>query len=264
MNEKFVNAYKNDVLEFFKNCSKEKIDEKVSEEYPSLFIPGIGKNYSKITPKIMYVGIDNNGWRDLGKQIREYNMIKNDETKLNDFASDIINFSSQKLDEQLPFVEWKFSFWEFIERMQTAVLNKYGKGKEINEEVIRTSFVWSNTNSIELFDHIKNEDSDEEVHKKIKEFSKPFDSLYKTISALTDKPDLVIILSWNEDESDYTCMEINKKKDYEHHLQYFEVSKDNITIPIIWTAHPRYLSTKEGLQHYIDASLNIIEKEKIF
>ena len=262
MDNNFKKVYGELVSNFFEECSKEKIEEKVQEKHPSIFIPGVGKNYGKVQPKIVYIGIDNNGWRDLAKDINDYKMVRDNKEKLDGFLNEIINFSSECLDKQKPLNEWYSSFWEFIFKSQKKLFEKYNGNETIDEATLQTSFAWANTNSMELFHHIKNEDKN--IYEYIKDKSKQFDSLKVILQALESKPDLVIILNWNEEVDYLNTKVIDEEKQDEKHLQYYKAKYNEIEVPVIWTAHPRYLGTAGGNDYYINEILNIIKEKKIF
>lgn len=262
MLDNFKNVYSSLVVNFFEECIKENIEERVQKEHPSIFIPGVGESYENIKPKVLYIGIDNNGWRDLAKDINEYKLVKDNEDEKNVFLDEIVKFSSKCLNNKEPFKKWYSSFWKFVIETQEALFNEYGiqaTNVRMDENVLKTSFAWANTNSMELFSHIKNEDKT--IYNYIKDKSKEFDSLNIILQALEQKTDLVIILNWSE-EVDYLGMEIiDEEKQDEKHLQYYRAKNNDVEVQVIWTAHPRYLSANGGSNYYIKQIIQII-KEK--
>ena len=270
MDNNFKKVYGELVINFFEECSKKKIEEKIGEKYPSLFVPGVGENYANINPKIMYVGIDNNGWYDLASDINRYKLAKNNEEKINEFLDDVINRASDSLNAKNPFGDWKSMFWNFIFEMQKALYNEYNKKKlgkelEIDDELLKTSFAWGNANAIELYEHVENADKDQHIHNEIKKLSKELDSLYIALQGLELKPDLVIILNWGEEWKYVKMNKVDEDKTQDkEHLHYYLAEENDIKVPIIWTAHPQYLNRVGGFKEYINKIIDLTKEKKIF
>lgn len=271
MKEKYTKMYKKLLKEFFEKCKGIQFDNITS--IPSIFIPGIGKNYSSAKHKILYIGIDTNDWFDLKKDIEDYKL------QGDDFIEKYISRTSNFLNDIENIYNNCYSqFWEFIFRFQFKIYNiEYNEKNIINNfNDALNSFAWGNSNAIEKEEHYRKHivgsyDVMRESYKKIKNNSKEFDKLDNVLRCLPEKPDLIIILNWSENlkyiGKEYIKQSLEFEKADEMKIELYKHQENDCYI--LWTRHPysmnfyKTLFDKKKVEYYVDKIYDIVKNKQI-
>ena len=273
--EKFNDVYSKRLTDFFEKCLN-KVDS-IPDDMSSIFIPGVGENYFNSEKKVLFIGIDNNGWFKLKEEVKKYANAQDKQETIKQY----LGIASEKLEnlchaktgnEKEGWYNGNSKFWEFIMKFQMKLrkpdfelrkLEQCLKDDQIeNYRTDLTSFAWGNCNAIQLN---RNSDFNENDYNSITELSSQFNHLSIMTEALN--PDVVIILNWGEEEKFiqplndagiYKCKKeervgVGKVKVYSYEAE------DSKLPPVIWTYHPQGMArANEGdINSVVEHILNL-------
>lgn len=206
-------------------------------DLPELHLPLFGSNYETAKPKVVFIGRDTRGWwaKDRGGMANLLADVKEDaQTTLHKHKYEFDSFE---------FTEWTnnfgTSFWDTIFKILAGLhsIDDWKQQLKMRQspEILR-SFVWANTNSVEVTP--PREGATYATWKRLKEASAVFDHLSLILDVFA--PDIVIIMYWGVREGYLGC---NLKWERIHdHLEYAWDSDHSVEI--FKTAHPTWLSHK--------------------
>lgn len=247
---------------YYENLIKKVLDEAIAmdikelpKETPSLFIPGKGKCYDKCEKRVLYIGKDTNGWRDLMEDINTY---KNSDAQKESVIDDIMQYASKALEANKPLNCWggkgQSQYWDFVLEMQAKIL---GVEDKYSDEVTQ-SFAWGNSSVLQNL-HLIDELSNCEQYKKLRDIANEGkDDRNKVLNAMIDmfKPDIIIILNWDEYA---TFLSEDAKKIADGCVgkikwEYHELED----MCILWTYHPRGMITGGGVKSAVEGLYEVM------
>jgi hypothetical protein len=273
--DKVLEEYQTKFEKFLQEI-KQKHDEEKLKDCFLPHIPGWGKEYFSTEKRVLYIGIETNGWVRFDEFLEEYKEEKEEE-KIKKYVK-----SSKESIEGYKFLIWlsNSAFWEFILKLQFEIHGmKYEEFdrvwrepknlidiiKDIEEKfrMPLQSFCWANTNSMEEFKG--QEKTVKRIWDDVKQIAeKEFDSLDLIVKIL--KPKLVVILNGSMPSRFYSNIikkweEISTDKKFIYYA--YKDNIDNINTHFIWTYHPQYMKRKQSFKPHLEEISKLI-KDKVF
>lgn len=248
---------------YYESLIKKVLDEaitmdtkKIPEKTPSLFVPGKGRLYDDCDKRVLYIGKDTNGWRDLKNDIDRY---KNSDNEREIVVQEIMQYASKELETNKPLNDWggkgQSQYWDFILEMQAKIL---GAADKYSDEVTQ-SFAWGNCSVLQNL-NLSNELSKCEEYKKLRNIANEgkYDRS-KVLNAMIDmfNPNMIIILNWDE-YATFAGENAKKIADgcvEEIKWEYYELEEDRC---ILWTYHPRGMITRGGVRTAVEGLYQIM------
>lgn len=226
---------------------------------PEPFLPVYGKGYCDSPARIMFMGWETRGGRDLKEFVET--------------AKKELNSALYWMSDDFEFRWWKSNFgsdfWTFnlkflakfhgMNNWKDFLYNYTGE----QHEHILNSFAWANCDAIERFEVTAQKQGVlKEDWQKVKNASEIFDSPQLIFKAL--KPDLVILEYWHKEE-DWLLNGIKVITESEPHpyLWHYNCLIDEKPMQLFWTHHPRAMPNKEiEYDTLIDEIISIYNSNK--
>lgn len=234
---------------------------------PEPHLPVFGESYEKCSYKIAFCGMETKGWGD----IRDF--VGRDPEELVTAGDYTIN--------DLEYLGWMSNyhatFWGFILQFLSSFYQipfaDLAAGKD---PAVLKSFIWTNVNSVERFEvTAKQNKADFESWKKVKEASRPFDSINHILRA--GNPKLVLILSSQTPHEFFldpsTCpygMDVSNRRDYlrldNEKLGYRYYFRRDTGTHFFFLPHPTYMGlySGNGFEPYVNGIISDIRNYRIW
>jgi hypothetical protein len=189
----------------------------------------IGQLYEKARVKMAFFGIETNGWGSMNKFMTRY---KKSPVEAYDYLTD---------QDNAEYLEWRnnpgSSFFDYI---ATFLTNFYSLDISVFDSPegidLISSFIWGNTNAIEQFEtSAQGKRAKYEDWEQVKKASRPFDTARYVLNIC--RPDVLVILNWNETEEWLTGKAKIKPETLGDHHWYYGLPHTHV----YWTAHPHWL-----------------------
>ncbi len=249
---------------------------------PAPHIPVVGNYYDECAYKMAFVGMETYGWGNI---------------------TDFVDLAERSPKEAATMYESWFNaggmvehsgsgtFWgfiiEFLEHFYKLEKDslKHKSKEGIYHEVL-SSIIWGNSNAIERYEvTAKKQNVDIAEWRKVKEYSKPLDSINHIIKAANPtvtKP-IVIFLTYKYVDENYIVQDSDIHKEipetkytYSYkHVYHCDGTKDiefryyylrDQHTHVFVTPHPRWIGVHSGIKftRYIDALMQVIKEHKIW
>jgi len=228
-NLKLRESYSNKITHFA-NSIKEFADNSL----PVPFIPVIGKNYGIKLPKILFLGWETRGSKNLADWVKE----------VEEFIEKAFTWYGDEFTD-LEYLNWKINFNNDFWSFNLKLLGKIHNIKDWRDLYrdpdayfdILSSFAWANTDSIERYEVTAQKlGARQEDWARLKEASRIFDNF----KLLTDtlEPEIVVLMN-GEMSEDWLLNDIKIKFESEpqEFLWYYECEEPKMHL--FWTSHPR-------------------------
>jgi hypothetical protein len=226
---------------------------------PAIHIPIIGNEYENFHTKICFFGIETYGWHSFQKFMEAY-AGNGEKVGSTEKAFDYLTKSTSPIN----YLDWTnnfhTSFWDYIFDF-LIFFYKLPKLKFTDNENFKNlleSFIWGNTNSMERYEtSAKGEGALYNDWEHIKKASKIFDTASYVLNIC--KPDILLIMNWNEDEYWLTGKEKIEHFVIDSHHWYYKIKNTHV----YWLPHPRYTSSNGiGFDKSIELIVNDYESRK--
>ena len=256
-----------------------------SDGYPrhGLFIPYSFENYHSAQKKIFYIGRDTFGWIKFKEMMEDYkNGLLNEYLDKNSNVVTVQGKNESSSDTHSLKEEWnknnKWDFWKYSQKLHLYI--NLGK-KDIDitkltddEYQIIEEMGYGNLNSLEHDRTLQTLDyygtdkkcwdviQDKDKFNELRQASRRLDRIKHVLDAY--RPDLIIIMNWEDRMDIFEGLEINEIKDF-----YIDKLRSVYEIPeyntkVIWTNHPgaRSISVYERLALIGDTARELLNVSK--
>jgi hypothetical protein len=201
---------------------------------PAIHIPVIGNLYEKAPVKIAFFGKETNGWGAMDQLIAEHKKSPEDA------------YAGLTDIDPANYLQWRnnfgTSFWDYITLFLKTLYsldNAVFDGPE--GAALLASFIWGNTNAVERFEvTAQGTGAKYEDWEPVKNASRIFDTPRYVLDIC--RPDLLIVLNWDENESWLSGGEKITAEEIGDHHCYYPLPQTHV----YWTAHPRWLAQNTG------------------
>ena len=255
------------------------------EGYPrhGLFIPYTFENYHSAQKKIFYIGRDTFGWIKFKEMMEDYkNGLLNEYLDKNSNVVTVQGKNESSSDTHSLKEEWnknnKWDFWKYSQKLHLYI-NLGKKDTDItkltdDEYQIIEEMGYGNLNSLEHDRTLQTLDyygtdkkcwdviQDKDKFNELRQASRRLDRIKHVLDAY--RPDLIIIMNWEDRMDIFEGLEINEIKDF-----YIDKLRSVYEIPeyntkVIWTNHPgaRSISVYERLALIGDTARDLLNISK--
>jgi hypothetical protein len=261
---------------------------------PDIFVPGVGKSYSRAYKKILFVGIDTNGWYSINESACKYKS-ETDVTKKRELLEGIISRASNDLKYNEHIDKWwgngTSKFWDYIFKLQIYINNfkvlekgecfingtsKLRKEWLEGQKEVTQNFAWANTKLLQELNLDKNI-MESYFYNKISEFVyKKKEDRFEVFKLMIEslQPDIIIILNWNE----YLDFIGNYEETSTYHSEckvidgHKELCKEMIKIEyyrlvsgqhVFWTYHPTATVFRGGVDIWVKSMYEFMKDKKV-